>query len=69
MSDVAARRIDELREQIRYHDRKYYVEAAPEIPRPEIPRPRVRSTVRSDVPTSAPGDRVEVKDHRSSSCT
>jgi DNA ligase (NAD+) len=28
-SDAA--RIDELREQIRYHDRKYYVEAAPEI--------------------------------------
>lgn len=31
MTKDAARRIDELREQIRYHDRKYYVEAAPEI--------------------------------------
>jgi DNA ligase (NAD+) len=31
MSDDAARRIDELRERIRYHDRKYYVDAAPEI--------------------------------------
>lgn len=29
-SDVA-RRIEELRELIRYHDRKYYIEAAPEI--------------------------------------
>jgi DNA ligase (NAD+) len=27
----AARQIERLREQIRYHDRKYYVEAAPEI--------------------------------------
>lgn len=27
----AAKRIDELRDQIRYHDRKYYVEAKPEI--------------------------------------
>jgi DNA ligase (NAD+) len=31
MSDDAARRIDDLRERIRYHDRKYYVDAAPEI--------------------------------------
>ncbi len=31
MSREVARRIDALREQIRYHDRKYYVEAAPEI--------------------------------------
>jgi DNA ligase (NAD+) len=27
----AARQIERLREQIRHHDRKYYVEAAPEI--------------------------------------
>ncbi len=27
----ARREIEKLREQIRYHDRKYYIEAAPEI--------------------------------------
>jgi DNA ligase (NAD+) len=31
MTKDAAQRIDELRAQIRYHDRKYYVDAAPEI--------------------------------------
>ena len=31
MSQDAARRIEELRTQIRYHDRKYYVESNPEI--------------------------------------
>jgi DNA ligase (NAD+) len=32
MADAAAKReIDKLRDEIRYHDRKYYVEAAPEI--------------------------------------
>ena len=31
MSEQAARRIEELRKLIRYHDRKYYVEANPEI--------------------------------------
>ncbi len=31
MTASAARQIERLREQIRYHDRKYYVEAAPEI--------------------------------------
>ena len=31
MTQDAARRIAELCEQIRYHDRKYYVEASPEI--------------------------------------
>ena len=31
MTTSAARQIERLREQIRHHDRKYYVEAAPEI--------------------------------------
>jgi DNA ligase (NAD+) len=31
MNNGASKQIAELREQIRYHDRKYYVEAAPEI--------------------------------------
>ena len=31
MAQSASQRIEELRELIRYHDRKYYVEAAPEI--------------------------------------
>ena len=31
MTAPAARQIERLREQIRHHDRKYYVEAAPEI--------------------------------------
>ena len=31
MSSDVQRQIDQLRQQIRYHDRKYYVEAAPEI--------------------------------------
>ncbi|MCU0958943.1 MAG: NAD-dependent DNA ligase LigA [Pirellulaceae bacterium] len=31
MTDDTARRIEQLRQQIRYHDRKYYVEAQPEI--------------------------------------
>ena len=31
MADDPARRIEQLRETIRHHDRKYYVEAAPEI--------------------------------------
>ncbi|MEI7781330.1 MAG: NAD-dependent DNA ligase LigA, partial [Planctomycetota bacterium] len=31
MTAAAARQIEALREQIRHHDRKYYVEARPEI--------------------------------------
>ena len=31
MSDAAKREIEQLRDKIRYHDRKYYVEAQPEI--------------------------------------
>ncbi len=31
MSQDAARRIEQLRREIRYHDQKYYVESNPEI--------------------------------------
>ena len=31
MTDKIARRIADLRKQIRHHEQKYYVEAAPEI--------------------------------------
>lgn len=38
MTAAVAARIERLRERIRHHDRKYYVEAAPEIPDREYDR-------------------------------
>lgn len=65
MATDAAARIDELRTQIRYHDRKYYVESAPEITDLEYDRlleelrqleARHPELIRPDSPTQRIGD-------------